>query len=186
LLYPAISYFSRCVLQIIGTSFPSFILPVVCIALVLVASLHDIAARTVPNSLVLILAAVGMVMDILGGHLTGSLTVATSVFVLASLCWRRGWMGGGDAKLLGAAALGIMPSSVFTFAAAVAIAGGVLAIFYLVAKRLVTTTVSRRNNGLFSRVWRVERWRIARGGPLPYACAIAAGAVYVNLSGGAP
>jgi prepilin peptidase CpaA len=174
------------VLQITGTSFPPFILPVVCIALVLVASLHDIVARTVPNSLVLILAAVGIVMAVLGGHLTGSLIVATGVFVLASLCWRRGWMGGGDVKLLGAAALGIMPSSVFTFAAAVAIAGGGLAIFYLVARRLVTTAVSRRPDGLLSRALRVEQWRIARGGPLPYACAIAAGAVYVNLSGGAP
>ena len=173
-------------MQIIGTLFSSFILPVVCIALVLVASLHDIVARTIPNCLVLILAAVGVTMGVLGGHLAGSLIVATGVFVLASLCWRRGWMGGGDVKLLGAAALGIMPSFVFTFAAAVAIAGGVLALFYLIAKKFVPTSASLRPDGVYARALRVERWRIARGGPLPYACAIAAGAVYVNLSGGAP
>jgi hypothetical protein len=27
----------------------------------------------------------------------------------------------------------------------------------------------------------VERWRIRRGGPLPYACAIAAGVLFIIL-----
>ncbi len=35
------------------------------------------------------------------------LLAAGAVFVLSALCWRRGWMGGGDVKLLGAAALGM-------------------------------------------------------------------------------
>jgi prepilin peptidase CpaA len=86
-------------------------------------------------------------------------------------------------KLLGAAALGMPASSVLTFIAAVAMAGGVLAVFYLVARRLMPFRRSPRPNGTVARALRAERWRISRGGPLPYACAIAAGALFINLSG---
>jgi prepilin peptidase CpaA len=159
-------------------------LPIVCVALILAASLHDIVARTIPNSLALALAVAGIATGALNGYLFGSLLAAGAVFVLSALCWRRGWMGGGDVKLLGAAALGMPPGSVLTFVAAVAIAGGLLAIFYLVARRLVPAPAPLRPDGLLARALRVERWRISRGGPLPYACAIAAGALFVTVSGG--
>jgi prepilin peptidase CpaA len=97
-------------------------------------------------------------------------------------------MGGGDVKLLGAATLAMPPSSVLTFVAAVAIAGGLLATVYLVARRLVHAPAPLvhapaplRPNNLFDRAMRVERWRITRGGPLPYACAIAAGFLFVTV-----
>lgn len=93
-------------------------------------------------------------------------------------------MGGGDVKLFGAAALGMPASSVLTFITAVAIAGGALALFYLVARRLISSSTSARPDSLFGRVVRVERWRIRRAGPLPYACAIAAGVLFVNVSRG--
>lgn len=171
-------------MQITGTSLLLFMLPIVCVALILAASLHDIVARTIPNSLALALAVAGIATGALNGYLFGSLLAAGAVFVLSALCWRRGWMGGGDVKLLGAAALGMPPGSVLTFVAAVAIAGGLLAIFYLVARRLVPAPAPLRPDGLLARALRVERWRISRGGPLPYACAIAAGALFVTVSGG--
>jgi prepilin peptidase CpaA len=34
---------------------------------------------------------------------------------------------------------------------------------------------------LLARALRVEQWRIRRGGPLPYACAIAAGGLFILL-----
>ena len=95
-------------------------------------------------------------------------------------------MGGGDVKLLGAAALGMPASSVLTFIAAVAMAGGVLAVFYLLARRLMPFRPSTRPKGMVARALRAERWRISRGGPLPYACAIAFGFLFVILNGGAP
>ena len=98
--------------------------------------------------------------------------------IVAALCWRRGRLGGGDVKLLGPAALGIPAHSVVVFVAAMAIAGGGLAMAYLAARPFVTSRNSPRPQGLFGRVIRVEGWRIARGGPLPYACAIAAGFLF--------
>lgn len=86
-------------------------------------------------------------------------------------------------KLLGAAVLGMSPHSVFTFVVAVAVAGGLVAIFYLAARRFVAAPALLRPVGPWARAIRTERWRISRGGSLPYACAIAAGALFVNLSG---
>jgi prepilin peptidase CpaA len=144
-----------------------------------VASLSDIATRTVSNKLVVLLAVAGAAVHVRDGHLIGALIAGALVFLVAAWCWRRGWMGGGDVKLLGAATLCMPPSSVLTFVVAVATAGGLLAILYLVARPLVGASVSRRPTVLAARVARVERWRIRRGGPLPYACAIAAGLLFV-------
>lgn len=87
--------------------------------------------------------------------------------------------GGGDVKLLGAAALGVAPGSVVSFVMTVAVMGGLLAILYLVARPLLGPAGPARPQGLLGRVVRAERWRIRRGGPLPYACAIAAGLLFV-------
>ena len=163
---------------IAGTSL-LIILPAVCFGLILTASLHDIVTRTIPHSLVLALALVGIATGATGGYLFGSLLAAGSIFVVSALCWRRGWMGGGDVKLLGVAALAIPPSSVLTFVAAVTIAGALLALLYLAARPLVRVPMPVRPNGLLARAVRVERWRIRRGGPLPYACAIATGFLFV-------
>jgi prepilin peptidase CpaA len=148
-----------------------------------VASLHDIATRTIPNGLALALTIAGMSAGATNGHVFGSLFAASGVFAVSTLCWSRGWMGGGDVKLLGAAALGMPTSSVLTFIAAAAMAGGVLAVFYLAARRLMPFHRSPRPKGMLARALRAERWRISRGGPLPYACAIAAGVLFIDLSG---
>jgi prepilin peptidase CpaA len=154
------------------------ILPIACIGLILAASLHDIVARTIPNRLVLALAVAAAGNEAINGNLSGSLFAAGGVFIVAALCWRRGWLGGGDVKLLGAAALGVPAHSVLVFVAAMAIAGGGLALVYLAARPFVTSRNSPRPENLVGRVIRVEGWRIARGGPLPYACAIAAGFLF--------
>jgi prepilin peptidase CpaA len=169
------------VLLITGTSHFASLLPIICAGLILAASLHDIVTRIIPHSLVLALAVAGIATGATGGYLFGSLLAAGSIFVLSALCWRRGWMGGGDVKLLGAAALAIPPNSVLTFVAAVTIAGALLALLYLAARPLVRAPVPVRPDGLLARAVRVECWRIGRGGPLPYACAIATGFLFVTV-----
>ena len=170
-------------MHIIGTSTVSFVLQICCAGIILAASLHDIVARTIPNGLAVTLAVSGIVASAMQGHFSGSLLAAAGVFFAAGLIWRRGWMGGGDVKLLGASTLGIAPGAVLTFIAAVALAGGVLAVCYLTARSLMSTSWRQRPTGLLARAVRGERWRISRGGPLPYACAVAAGVLFVDLSG---
>jgi prepilin peptidase CpaA len=153
----------------------------IIIGALLAASLHDIIARTVPNWIAAALSVPGLAQHAVDGGLLGGILAGMIVFVLAALCWRRGWLGGGDVKLLGAAAVAMPANLVPTFIAAVALAGGILALFYLTAKRIIPAPMSKRPAGLIARIARVESWRIRRGGPLPYACAITAGALFVLL-----
>lgn len=147
----------------------------------LAASLHDLAARTIPNWLAALIALCGLGLRAADGHLAMGILAGTIVFICAAICWRRGFMGGGDVKLLGATALAVPPAAVLGFVTAVALAGGVLALCYLIGRRLVRKPAAQRPHTLLARALRVERWRIHRGGPLPYACAIAAGALFVLL-----
>jgi prepilin peptidase CpaA len=149
------------------------------------AALHDIAARTVPDWMPSTLSVVGIIERILDGRLVAGLLAGLMVFVLTGICWRRGWLGGGDVKLLGAAAIAVPPVVVAPFAVAVALAGGLLSLMYLVAGRLMpkpaTPHPTGRQAAILSRITRVESWRLRRGGPLPYAVAIAAGGLFVLL-----
>jgi len=154
-------------------------------AILCMAAVHDVLARTVPNWMPIVIAAIGAIESALGGRLIASLLVGAFVFILSGLCWKRGWLGGGDVKLLGAAAVAMPPMAVPPFVAAVALAGGVLGLAYLALGRLIPAAVLRRPVarpiGLLPRAWRLERRRLSRGGPLPYAVAIAAGGLFVLL-----
>jgi prepilin peptidase CpaA len=151
----------------------------------LFAAAHDLAVRTVPNPVSLIVAAAGLGLNTLDGQLGPALFGGGLVFAGCWYCWRRGWIGGGDVKLLTACALLVPPVLVPELILTTAIAGAVLALFYLalgtaLARRL-PSAIPPRPTGLLRRVWRTEKRRIRRRLSLPYACAISAG-VLLTLS----
>jgi prepilin peptidase CpaA len=88
-------------------------------------------------------------------------------------------MGGADVKLLAAAAIVVSPTVSITFLLAVSLAGGILATIYLAGRFVLPHPAAGRPRHLLRRVLRVETWRIRHRGPLPYACAIAAGTIFV-------
>ncbi len=141
----------------------------------LFAAVHDLAVRTVPNRVPLIVAAAGLGLNALAGQLVPALFGGGLVFAGGWYCWRRGWIGGGDVKLLSACTLLVPPASVPELVLSTAIAGGGLALLYLALARLLPGGVAPRPTGLLGRVWRAERRRIRRRLSLPYACAISAG-----------
>ena len=164
------------------TSLLSSSLILASVAVLLAASLHDIIARTVPNWMAVALALLGLGLRVAHGNVLTGILAGVIVFVAAAIAWRRGYMGGGDVKLLGAAALVVPPAGVINFVVAVSLTGAVLALFYLAARRLVPAThAANRPRSLLARALRAECWRIRRGGPLPYACAIAAGGLFTLL-----
>ena len=67
---------------------------------------------------------------------------------------------------------------------ATAIAGGVLAVAYLLLERTLMPTNKPASMSLLRRVIAVEAWRIRRRGPLPYGVAIAAGGAFILLHPG--
>jgi prepilin peptidase CpaA len=160
--------------------------PIIGVPLLIFAALHDVAARTIPNSVPLGIVLLGVLLRQADGTLPQGLMLAGLVFVVCFACWLRGWMGGGDVKLLAAAALFVPPATVGAMVISTSLFGGVVALFYLVAR-----AVARRSRfipgptprGLLARALRAERWRLRRGAPLPYASAIAAGTMFVILTG---
>jgi prepilin peptidase CpaA len=147
--------------------------------IVLLAAGHDIVTRTVPNWMPLALSLLGAAFAATQTRLLWGLGFGLAVFLLCVVFWRRGWMGGGDVKLLGATAILVSPAAAGSFLLAVTLSGGLLAVAYLLGRLVVPHPAPRRPRHLLPRVLRVEAWRIRNKGPLPYACAIAAGTIFV-------
>jgi prepilin peptidase CpaA len=157
-------------------------------AALLFGAAHDVAVRTVPNLVSAIVAVAGLGLNALDAHLGSAVFCGGLVFAGCWCCWRQGWIGGGDVKLLSACAMLVPPAAVPELVLATAIAGGALALFYLGLARLLprgatTQSIGRRPTGLIGRIWRAERRRISRRLSLPYACAISAGVLLtLNIS----
>lgn len=152
-------------------------------AVLLFAALCDIGFRAIPNWASLAIAADGCLMRLLDHELPAGLACAFCVFMLAAICWRRGWIGGGDVKLLGATAVLVPPTLVPSYIATVAFAGGGLALIYLVLERLVPAPRLCRSASLLCRIINVEYRRIHRRTSLPYATAISAAALLIMVEG---
>ncbi|MGH7117998.1 MAG: prepilin peptidase [Acetobacteraceae bacterium] len=169
------------------------------VLLLLAATATDVAFRRVPNKVSAMLTVCGLILRLGSGSLLSGLIAAAAVFAPAAFCWRRGWLGGGDVKLLAAATLTLPPLFTPTFVLAVALAGGVLALVYLALSLVARRNAGRRATALlaappgaslkqrgvarfFQRLLRVERWRIQKRSSLPYAAAIAAGACFILIT----
>jgi Flp pilus assembly protein protease CpaA len=100
------------------------------------------------------------------------------LFVLAE-GWKRGLVGGGDAKLWPVVAL-LMPPTLtqqVISTLGIPLCGGLLSMFYLWLRRGRHTTSriippAPAGSGFWKRIIRVERRRVLRGIGVPYACAI--------------
>jgi prepilin peptidase CpaA len=143
---------------------PAFFCAALYLAGLAVAASWDIATRMIPNIVVAAIAASACLLlfltapAALPGHLAYALAVLGGGALLFAL---RLW-GAGDAKLLAASAILIGAKGLTLLIAATALAGGVLAILYVAAKRLP--------------------WRFKPALPgLPYGVAIACGAAVAFL-----
>jgi prepilin peptidase CpaA len=99
-------------------------------ALVIVAAVKDLSSFTIPNWISVALAlgfapaalVVHAPIDIIGWSFAGG------VFILAAGMFALGWIGGGDAKLMAAAALWVGLRGLAPFALYTGLAGGALAL----------------------------------------------------------
>ena len=152
------------------------------IVLLGLACLQDWALRLVSNRIPAAIAVSGFVIRCIDGTILAGLSASAIVFLVAAGCWRRGWLGGADVKLFGAGAMLVPPGAVTGFVLATCLAGGVLALLYAAAGQIVPAPAAGpRPPGRFRRYLRMEQQRLRRRGPLPYATAIAAGALFVLM-----
>lgn len=168
------------------------VLVLLCGALVAVV-ISDVRHRTIPNGLVAVIGLAGLVHSLASGGLPAVLASLAGAAVGATLLlWQfaRGFMGGGDVKLLGA--LGSWAGaagSVYIFVLG-SIFGGVLAVASLVRmsrteRRDVLGSLAGLGRGGAYAVPAPPALAPSRSRGIPYGVALAAaGAVILSLGGG--
>lgn len=143
-------------------------------ALVIIAALRDCTTFTIPNWISLALLALYPVAALSAGLSLASMGLALLIGFAALLAgmgmFAAGWIGGGDAKLLAAAAPWLGLTTLAPFLIVTAVAGGVLALLLL----------NLRSGRLAPFLANAPPWitRLGtRGENVPYGVAIAVGAL---------
>src|SRR5215468_8691549 len=156
------------------------------ILLLLYVAMTDIATRLIRNEICLVLALLGIAIHFFGPmmQVTESLIAATILLLMLAVIYQRGWIGGGDVKLLVALAVGLPLMGVIELLTITALAGGVLAVVHLMMRLLPYPRLAPAGSSLVRRVYAVERWRNLRHAPLPYGVAIACGGIWTVFSQG--
>ncbi len=147
------------------------------IVLLLYVATIDIATRLIRNEICLVLALLGI-----ASQFANPMQVAESLMLL--VIYQRGWIGGGDVKLLVALAVGLPMMGVIELLTITALAGGVLALVHLMMRLLPQPRLAPAGSSLVRRVYAIERWRHLRHAPLPYGVAIACGGIWTVFSRG--
>lgn len=147
---------------------------------------HDVLARTIPDTVSFLLLAIGLCHRLTVGQVLPSCEwTILWIFIMFGL-YIAGILGGGDAKMMVGISfmMPISPLYQFDFAVIVAIAGGGVALFYIMAHYLfkifpVKTRLTNRSYSLWNRWRAVEAWRIRHMGGIPYGIALGIGAIVV-------
>ena len=155
------------------------------ILLLLYVAMIDIATRLIRNEICLVLALLGIASQFASPMQAAQSLVAAAILLLLLLViYTRGWIGGGDVKLLVALAIGLSLMGVFQLLTITALAGGILALVHLMMRVLPYPKLAPAGSSLVRRVYAVERWRHLRRAPLPYGVAIACGGIWTVFSRG--
>lgn len=141
--------------------------------LLLLAALEDLWRLQIEDWLsggVALGALLGVAIDGPAVALWQNLLLFALVLGIGTLLFARGWMGGGDVKLLAACALWFDLGQGWKMLVAVAIAGGLESLLVMLLRLLPWPEPLRRRIA----------W-LQRGEALPYGVAIAAGMVWIAL-----
>ena len=155
------------------------------ILLLLYVATMDVATRLISNEVCLALALLGIAGQLASPmQVAQSLIAATILLLLLLMIHQRGWIGGGDVKLLVALAIGLPVIGVIELLTVTALAGGVLTLVHLMMRLLPYPKRAPAGSSLARRVYAIERWRHLRRAPLPYGVAIACGGIWTVFSQG--
>jgi prepilin peptidase CpaA len=145
--------------------------------LMLLAAVEDLRRLVIPNAVTLSLCVLWPLYALATPTLfvtLGSLVCAVMVFLVGALLFSRGYVGGGDVKMLAVAVLWAGPDRTAPFLLLTGVLGGVLALFLLLPPAAHLATLARAKLG--------PGEASVKGGlttPVPYGIAIAAAALIV-------
>lgn len=154
-------------------------------ALLAVGCVTDVRERRIPNGLVLAILALGLVYAATTGPLLPALGRSLLGVALGFGIWIAfhvaGVLGAGDVKFFAAVGAWLGPGATWRAALVAALAGGVLAVLFLLRERRLGSALQRAALAASARslaVARDEGSVTARAGaPLPYGVALAVGAL---------
>jgi len=154
---------------------------VVAIPLLVFAAARDVATRLIPDEVSVAIAVAGLISRLTVGWADAgvSLLIGAVLFFALLPLVARGFLGGGDVKVISAMAVGLAPQETWMFIVATVFAGGLLGVAYILGRHVVPQPRLAGQASLLRRVMVVEAWRVRRRGPLPYAVAIAVGGILV-------
>lgn len=143
----------------------------ILIGLLVVAAIEDGWRGRIANLTVALVGFGAVVAAVLGGlqlAMWQNLLLAALVLAVGTFLFARGWMGGGDVKLLAACALWLDLASGWKMLVAVAIAGGIETVLILIMRKLP-----------WAEQWGTKLTIFRRRGGIPYGIAIACGMMLV-------
>lgn len=146
-------------------------------ALMLIAAIEDLRRLIIPNALIVALCALWPLYILAAPSwlgIAGSLTAAVLVFLAGALAFSRGFLGGGDVKLLAAATLWAGPGGTPALLVVTGILGGMLALFLLMPPGAHIAELARAKLGPSETATKSDA-----ATPVPYGIAITAAAILV-------
>lgn len=163
----------------------------VVLTALLTSAWTDLKGRIIPNQLVGMVAISGLLISLVARPELIWISLIATLALLIGLGFLAHFdlIGGGDVKLIGAAALLFPPDRIGHLLISIVLAGGLLSIGYLAARYAVrrhsaqpqTSNMETGSDVRPSAAWfSDERARIAAGGPMPYALAIAGGVIVLK------
>jgi prepilin peptidase CpaA len=150
----------------------------VLFALLAAACVSDLRSRRIPNRLVLVTAAIGIMFAFVGHGWLGGLAFGGGGLITGLAIWfpffAFGMLGAGDVKLFAASATFLGARTAVEGALYTALFGGVLAAVFMVANSGWAATAFRIGNAAHQPML-LRQEPSSHGRRLPYALAIAAG-----------
>ena len=165
---------------------PLLLIAILQVGLLLCAAMTDIAARIIPNKICALLALLAITrLPFSDPSLTLVVSIVTTalLFAILFILYARGYLGGGDVKLLSAMAVGLSFPSLLQLLTAMSLAGGVIALLHLALRRLPRPTLPPVGSSFVRRIYATQRWRSLPRAPLPHGVAIAAGGIWTLIIG---
>jgi prepilin peptidase CpaA len=146
-------------------------------SLVVLAAIQDVAQLKISNAFpIAIIALFGAWLSQTGleADLWQNLVMFAIVLGFGILLFAKGWLGGGDVKLLAAIALWFDLDGGLSLVVWTLVGGGLLALIFMAVRRMLPARLTS-DGGLAA---------LKKKGPIPYGIAIAAGAVFCAQTAG--
>ena len=151
-----------------------------------IVAYEDVRARRIPNALSLAIAALGLARIALAAEVIDAgytLAAAAIIFAITLALFQRGVIGGGDAKILTAAALLIGYRELLSFLFLMSLCGGALALAALAAERFDLSLGRFQRGAHVSATGQSEGGRLApKASTVPYGLAVATAGVITLIT----